>query len=190
MSLEETKARIKAQVSQAMAKSKLDLSPLSKETREQLIDIVAQAALLEIDDHMGQTAKANKAAAEAVANANLAVAQALDDDGKEEILWEGRPFMSLSVMYRITDERVRITEGLLSKNREDIELARIKDIDQHQNLSERLLDLGDITIISHDSSQPTIVLRNIKDPQGVHEILRRAILNARKKFGVVYREQI
>jgi hypothetical protein len=43
---------------------------------------------------------------------------------------------------------------------------------------------------SHDSSNPLIQLRNIKDPEQVYEILRRAILNSRKKYNFRYREEM
>jgi len=69
-------------------------------------------------------------------------------------------------------------------------LNRIQDIDQKQTLKERLLSVGDITILSHDSSHPEIIFNDIKEPQEVHEILRRAILSARKKHGLRYREEM
>ncbi len=59
-----------------------------------------------------------------------------------------------------------------------------------QTISERMLNLGDITIRSHDATRPMIVLRNIKDPEQVYEILRRAVLHARKKHGFTYREEM
>ncbi|NIP27538.1 MAG: PH domain-containing protein, partial [Phycisphaerae bacterium] len=83
-----------------------------------------------------------------------------DDHDEEEILWEGRPFLSVSTHYIITTQRVRIIQGLLGKDREDIELIRIQDIDQSQSLRERLLNLGDITIRGHDTSHPKAVLNN------------------------------
>ena len=105
-------------------------------------------------------------------------------------LWEGRPFLSLRLYYQITSERVRITEGILGKEREDIELVRIQDIDHKQNLTERLLNLGDIYIRSHDPSQPEVVLNNVSNPMEVHEILRQALLKARKRYNLSYREEM
>jgi uncharacterized membrane protein YdbT with pleckstrin-like domain len=92
--------------------------------------------------------------------------------------------------YRITTERVRITEGLLGKAREDIELIKIQDIDQAQRMTERMLNLGDITIRSHDPSHPVVTLDNVRDVQRVHEILRRAVLDAREVKNFSYREEM
>jgi uncharacterized membrane protein YdbT with pleckstrin-like domain len=79
---------------------------------------------------------------------------------------------------------------LLSKARRDIELVRIQDIDHHQILTERTLNIGDVTISSHDPSDPQVTLNNIRDPSQVHEILRRAMLKARKKYNVSFREEM
>ncbi|HZD10030.1 MAG TPA: PH domain-containing protein, partial [Candidatus Binatia bacterium] len=141
-----------------------------------IIAVVADAALLEVDEEITKSLQTS-------------AGEAMDDDA-EKVLWEGRPFLSLNTRYVITNERVRIVEGILGKDREDIELVRIQDIDQSQSISERLLNIGDILIRSHDTTNPQAVIRNVKDPQAVHEILRRAVLDARKRHKLVYREEM
>jgi hypothetical protein len=187
MSLNEIHARIKSRVWKEIAHSTIDLSSLEKETVETLVEVVTEAALLEMDDVMSQSLAEGKADPETAAGMPD---QSIFEDQKEDVLWEGRPFLSLVFQYTITDERIRITEGLLGKARDNIELVRIQDMSYSQTFSERLLNLGDITIRSHDPSRPTIVLRNITDPESVYEILRRAVLNARKKHGFTYREEM
>ena len=81
-------------------------------------------------------------------------------------------------------------EGILGKERYDIELVRIQDVDHKQNLAERTLNIGDVKINSHDPTYPEVVLYNVSDPIEVHEILRRAILKARKKYNLSYREEM
>lgn len=179
MDVKESRTRIKARVWQALAQSDLELKDLPKEDLEPLVEMVTDAALLEIDQELGQSVAAESAKEKGDA-----------DDDEEEVLWEGRPFLSISTRYIVTDERIRVIEGLLGKDREDIELVRVQDLDQSQSVSERLLNVGDIHIRSHDRSHPQVTLRNVKDPQQVHEIVRRAILNARKKHGLIYREEM
>ncbi len=105
-------------------------------------------------------------------------------------MWEGRPYLSMSVRYQITSERVRIVEGILSKERRDIELVRIQDIDHKQNITERTLNMGDVYIRSHDVTDPEIMLNNVTVPAEVHEILRRAVLKAWGKHNMSYREEM
>jgi hypothetical protein len=182
MSVNEAQERIKGRVWRAVAQSELDVSSLDKETLESLIDLVTEAALLDVDDQLEKTL--------AEGGVKSTIDPSILNDNKEDILWEGRPFLSISLHYTITDERIRITEGLLGKARENVELIRIQDVDYSQTFGERILNLGDINVRSHDSSNPLIQLRNIKDPEQVYEILRRAILNSRKKYNFRYREEM
>lgn len=180
MTPSEAQSRVKASVWKALAQADVDLSVLPRTEQEALVEIVTNAALLEIDKEIGEELNVN----------NKTLLSEHQDDNDEEILWEGRPFLSVSTHYIITSQRVRIIQGLLGKDREDIELIRIQDIDQSQSLRERLLNLGDITIRGHDTSNPKAILNNISDPQSVHELLRKAILAARKKYGLSYREEM
>jgi hypothetical protein len=77
---------------------------------------------------------------------------------------------------------------MLSRGVENFELIRVQDIDLSQGVSDRLFNVGDITIRGHDTSDSRIVLRNIPKPEEVYEILRRAWLEARKRHGLQFRE--
>jgi hypothetical protein len=191
MSVDAAEARIRAAVWQAIAEGSLDLSAVPKENLTSLVELVTDAALLELDDELGaiDTKLAHAIELDTTAKKEPESAENLTEDG-ERILWEGRPFLSLTRHYRITTERVRITEGLLGKDREDIELVKIQDIDQTQRMTERMLNLGDITIRSHDPSHPKVTLDNVRDVQRVHEILRRAMLDAREELNFSYREEM
>lgn len=185
MTIKEAQARIKARVWQAVAQADLDLSALDKTTLEAFVDLVTESALLEIDSELD--ASMLSASKEEVDSEEV---DEDDDEFGEEILWRGRPFLSLVLDYTITDERIKITSGLLGKSHENVELIRVQDIDHSQTFGERVLKIGDITIHSHDPSHPEIVLRNVQDPSGVYEILRRAVLNARKRHNFSYREEM
>ena len=49
---------------------------------------------------------------------------------------------------------------------------------------------GDITVSGADASNPTIVLRNVRKPDEVYEIMRKAWLAARKKYNLSFREEM
>lgn len=182
MSAEKSRERIKARVWQSIAQSDIDLESVEKEKLESLVNLVTEAAMLEINDQIDQSVAADDEAK------NQYYPQ-IGEDG-EEVLWQGKPFLSLSEHYVITNERIRIVRGLLGKERQDIELIRVQDIDQSQTLRERTLNLGDITIHSHDRAAPTIVLNNIRDPEKVHQILRQAVQNMRRKHKMTFQEEM
>jgi hypothetical protein len=51
-----------------------------------------------------------------------------------------------------------------------------------------MVGIGDISIKGADATRPHIVLRNIQKPDEVYETLRRAWLDARKRYGLQFRE--
>lgn len=90
--------------------------------------------------------------------------------------------------YELTTERLRITkQGMITETRDDIELFKIKDITVHQKMKDKLMDVGDIEIISADESSPKIVLKRIKSPHEVREQIRAAAKKAREAAGVTFR---
>jgi len=181
MSLSEMRATLKATIWQAVAQSGVDVSGLPQAELDKLVGAITEGVLKEVDDVLSQ----------ASGRPSSAPAASVDDDDENEIvLWEGRPFLSLTVQYQITNERVRVVEGLFGKERFDVELVRIQDVDHKQNLTERAFNLGDIFIRSHDPTRPELTLNNISNPQEIHEILRRAILKARKRHNLSYREEM
>lgn len=182
MLAEKSRERIRARIWQSIAQSDLELEALDKDQLELLVDLVTEAAMLEINDQIDQSVAADDEAK------NQYYPQ-VEDDG-EQILWQGKPFLSFSEHYVITNERIRIIRGLLGKDRQDIELIRVQDIDQSQTLRERTLNLGDITIHSHDRAAPTVVLNNVRDPEQVQNILRKAVQDVRKKQKITFQEEM
>jgi len=175
MSITETRATLKASIWQAVAQSGVNVSVLSQQELDKLVEAITERLLSDID------ALFTEAAGGAVTQG---------DDDPEKILWEGRPFLSMSLYYQITSERVRIRQGLFGKEQRDIELIRIQDIDHKQNLTERTLNIGDVFIRGADISDPEIELNNVTAPAEVHEILREAVLKARKKHKMSFREEM
>jgi len=77
-----------------------------------------------------------------------------------------------STLYTITNQRVMIERGMVSKALSEIDLRYIDDTQFFQGVVDRILGIGNVTIISTDKSTPTYVLRGIKDPRAVREMIR------------------
>ena len=174
MTMNEAHARIKARVWQEIAQMNLDVSGVDKVTMDALVDLVTESALLEVDEMIEEETKET----------------AVSGDDDEQVLWKGRPFLSAVTHYTITNERIKIRSGLLGKAYEYVELIRVQDVDYSQSFGERLFKIGDITIRSHDSSDPEITLENVQAPDAVYEILRKALKAARKEHNFSYREEM
>ena len=174
MSIEKTRAHVISSIWQAVAQSGVDLTSVPKEEQEKLVGKIADSLLSTVDNLLEEAQPKNS--------------QPIEMDDGEKTLWEGRPFLSLVEKYVVTNERLKVVKGMLSRDVENFELIRIQDIDLKQNVTERMLGIGDITIRGADASEPVVVMRNIKEPEKVYETMRRAWLEARKRYGLQFRE--
>ncbi len=178
MAIDSIRAQLISAIWQAVAQSGVDLSAIPAAQQEKLVSLIADKVMVSVDGMLenGVALTSDEKLADAT------------DTKEEQVLWQGRPFLSLVESYIITTERLKIRRGMLTRNIENYELIRLQDIDYKQGVSERLLGVGDITIRGQDSSNPEIVLRNIAQPEEVYEILRKAWLDARKRYGLQFRE--
>jgi uncharacterized membrane protein YdbT with pleckstrin-like domain len=77
-----------------------------------------------------------------------------------------------STMYTITNQRVLIEQGVFTKSVDEIDLRYVDDSQFVQTFVDRVLGIGNVTLISSDKTSPRYMLRSIKDPRGVREIIR------------------
>jgi uncharacterized membrane protein YdbT with pleckstrin-like domain len=80
--------------------------------------------------------------------------------------------------YRITNQRMVIESGLLSKRIDELDMRTVEDLDFSQSLFERLLGIGDITVISSDRTDARTRLVGIARPRELRELLRSAAYQA------------
>ena len=65
-----------------------------------------------------------------------------------------------------------IETGLLTKALSEIDLRYVDDSQFTQGVVHRMLGIGNVTLMSSDKSTPVYVLRGIRDPRGVRELIR------------------
>lgn len=98
---------------------------------------------------------------------------------KLNYLWKDRRRrmgMPLSVTrYALTEDRLFLSVGFFSVKDDELLLYRVRDITTRRSLWQRLFGMGTVTIISTDKSQPTLVLKNIKRPLEVKELIHRQV---------------
>ena len=86
--------------------------------------------------------------------------------------------------YVLTSERLRVTTGVLSTRTEDLELRRVRDSVILRPFWARVAGLGDVQILSADSSTPRVTLHAIRDPDGVQAMIRSHVQTQWARFGV------
>ena len=94
--------------------------------------------------------------------------------------------------YALSEDRLFISMGLLNIKDDEILLYRVRDIDTSRNLWQRLFGVGIVSVMSSDKSMPTLVLKNIKDPVYVKELIHTQVeemkIRRRVRFGEIMGE--
>jgi hypothetical protein len=94
--------------------------------------------------------------------------------------------------YRLSNQRLTIESGVLSKTIVEVDLRTVDEIMFHQSLGERLMGLGEIAVVSSEPGPPrpgpgravprrggmNVRLVGVLDPRGVREKLRNAAYEA------------
>jgi uncharacterized membrane protein YdbT with pleckstrin-like domain len=82
--------------------------------------------------------------------------------------------------YRITDQRIVIESGVLSRQIEEIDMRNVEDLVFRQSLLERLLGIGDVTILSADQTTARVRLVGLEKPRELRELIRTTAYQATK----------
>ncbi len=110
-----------------------------------------------------------------------------------EYIWQDRKrYFGLPLSftrYALSDDRLFLSEGFLNIKDDEILLYRVRDIDTSRSIWQRIFGVGTITVISSDKSMPNLVLKNIKDPVNVKELLHQQVeevkIKRRVRFGEI-----
>lgn len=96
-----------------------------------------------------------------------------------KLLWKDRKRhlgLPLSfTQYSLSEDRLFMTSGFFSIKDEEVLLYRVRDIALSRNLFQRILGVGTVTVMSSDKSMPVLVLKNVRNPVGVKEIIHRSV---------------
>jgi membrane protein YdbS with pleckstrin-like domain len=87
--------------------------------------------------------------------------------------------------YRISNYRIDFEHGLLSKRIDTLELWHVEDISFQQSLSDRMLGVGTITIVSHDRTTPRLELKSLPNPRPLFDSLKQRIIAVKRQRGVI-----
>ena len=96
-----------------------------------------------------------------------------------EYIWKDRKrYLGLPLSftrYAMSEDRLFLSVGFLSIKDDEILLYRVRDINTSRTLWQRLLGVGTITVVSSDKTTPNLVLKNVKHPIEVKELLHRQV---------------
>lgn len=91
-------------------------------------------------------------------------------------------------VYKLTEEKLYVETGFLSKKEEEIRLYRIMDLTLNRPLSQRIFGLGTIHCCSADKSTPEFDIRKIKNSRDVKNLLSDMVEKQREAKRITGRE--
>ena len=91
--------------------------------------------------------------------------------------------------YALSEDRLFVSVGFLNIKDDEILLYRVREIDTSRSLWQRLFGVGTVTVASSDKTMPNLVLKNIKDPVMVKELIHKQVeeikIKRRVRFGEI-----
>ncbi len=108
-----------------------------------------------------------------------------------ELLWKDRKrFLGMPLSftrYSLSEDRLFLSVGCFSIKDDEVLLYRVKDISVSRTFWQRIFGVGTISISSADKTTPTLVLKNVKKPIYVKELLHAQVeemkIRRRMRFG-------
>ena len=91
-------------------------------------------------------------------------------------------------VYGLSDDRIFVDSGILSKKYKDVRLYRVLDVGVSRSLLQRIFGLGTVNIQSKDSDLNDFELKNIPHSEDVKEQISSLVEIERKKNKVTARE--
>ena len=96
-----------------------------------------------------------------------------------EYIWKGKKcYFGLPISftrYAVSEDRLFQSTGFFTIKDEEILLYRIRDINTSRTLWQRIFGMGTVMVISSDKSMPTLVMKNVKNPLEVKEMLHSQV---------------
>ena len=110
-----------------------------------------------------------------------------------EYLWQDRKrYFGLPLSftrYALSEDRLFTSVGFLNIRDDEILLYRVRDIDTSRSLCQRIFGVGTVVVASSDKTMPNLVLKNIKDPVMVKELIHKQVeetkIKRRVRFGEI-----
>lgn len=89
-------------------------------------------------------------------------------------------FRQKLIRYTLTDAKIEIDQGLISKQTRNVPLRTIQDVTVSATVAQRLLGFGNLIIENANENEGKIVLKNINSPKKYADILLKQMRQLNK----------
>lgn len=118
-------------------------------------------------------------------------------DSDAQILWDDRKrvfglpwtFTRYSLVTKPGQHAKLVNvNGLLTTRTEEVKLFRVDDTSVYQSLFDKLFGVGTITVYCNDATCSQLVLKSVKNPFKVRELIANEVAKERQRVGMRYSE--
>jgi len=78
-------------------------------------------------------------------------------------------------VYELTSERLKMTQGVITRRTDDLELYRVVDVSLVEPFFFRWLGLGNVVITTNDRSTPVITIPAVRSVNELREEIRNSV---------------
>jgi membrane protein YdbS with pleckstrin-like domain len=97
------------------------------------------------------------------------------------LMWLWRWWLTKTTVYTLTNERLLVTRGIITRHQDNLELYRVRDYCVKQPILLRMLGLGNLELLTSDTMTPNVLISAVPDVEGVREKLRTSVEAARDR---------
>ena len=95
------------------------------------------------------------------------------------------PMLRKTLRYRITNYRIDVTTGVLSRNVNTLELWHVEEPRLHQSFMNLIVGVGSIELTSHDPNLPKMTLYGLPRPQELFRLIEQRVIAVKRQPGVL-----
>lgn len=92
--------------------------------------------------------------------------------------------------YSLDEERLYIDTGFFTTVSDEVRLYRIMDVSLTRTLRQKIFGIGDIRVHSSDKTLHDFIIKSVKHPKDVKELLSNKVEIQRDKKKVINREMM
>lgn len=96
----------------------------------------------------------------------------------KELWYDRRRYFGLPLSftrYALSEDRLFLKRGFFNIKQDEVVLYRVRDLRVTINLWQRIFGVGTVRVISTDKSIPELVLKNIRQPNEVKELIHEYV---------------
>ena len=84
-------------------------------------------------------------------------------------------------VYTVTEDMITVAEGFLNKKENDCYMYKVQDVELLESLPQRIFGLGTVRCYTGDTTNPTLLVQNVKNARAIKNFILEASEKARMR---------